>query len=115
MRRLRGGFQVFIPVPAGQKRDAAEVQYGPPPQEQPPTPPIHGPAMRELRGIPSGIMSSKVRGRSSSMRGRSSSKGAQQRDQGQRSSRAAQQSAADFEGGAPLASRRGVETGGPAG
>jgi hypothetical protein len=56
-----------------------------------------------------------MRGRSSSMRGRSSSNGAQQRDQGSRSSRAAPRLAADFEGGAPLASRGGVETGGPAG
>ena len=49
------------------------------------------------------------------MRGRSSSKGVQQRDGGSRSSRAAPRLAADFEGGAPLASRRGVEIGGPAG
>lgn len=49
------------------------------------------------------------------MRGRSSSKGAQQRDLGSRSSRAAPRLAPDFEGGSPLASRRGVETGGPAG
>jgi hypothetical protein len=56
-----------------------------------------------------------MRGRSSSMRGRSFSKGAQQRDKESRSSRAAPRLAAGFEGGAPLASRRGVETGGPAG
>jgi hypothetical protein len=56
-----------------------------------------------------------MRGRSSSMRGRSFSKGAQQRDKESRSSRAAPRLAAGFEGGAPLASRRGIETGGPAG
>jgi hypothetical protein len=56
-----------------------------------------------------------MRERSSSMRGRSFSKGAQQRDKESRSSRAAPRLAAGFEGGAPLASRRGVETGGPAG
>jgi hypothetical protein len=60
-------------------------------------------------------MSSKVRGRSSSMRVRLSSKGAQQRDRGSPSSRDAPRLAVDFEGGAPLASRRGVKTGGPAG
>src|SRR5438552_16121303 len=78
--------------------------------------------MRDLRRIPSGMMSSKARERSSSKRsssngaqGRDSSNGAQQRDKGSRSSRAVPQFAGGFEGAATLASRRGVETGGPAG
>jgi hypothetical protein len=41
---------------------AAEGQRRPP-QAQPPTPRIHGPTMRELGRIRSGIMSSKARGR----------------------------------------------------
>lgn len=65
--------------------------------------------MRELRRIPSGIMSSKARGRSFSI-------GAERREQGKRSSSAAPQFAAGFEVESPLdAARRGVETGGPTG
>src|SRR5882724_10000865 len=62
--------------------------------------------MWDLRRIRSGMMSSKARGRSFSS-------GVERRAQG--SSRAAAQSAADFAGGSLLASRRGVETGRPAG
>ena len=52
---------------------------------------------------------------SSRARGRSFSNGAERREQASRSSRPAAQFAADFAGGSPLASRRGVETGRPAG
>src|SRR5712675_353002 len=52
---------------------------------------------------------------SSRARGRSFSNGAERPEQASRSSRPAAQFAADFAGGAPLASRRGVETGRPAG
>src|SRR5258707_13841974 len=64
--------------------------------------------MRELREMPSGIMSSKARGRLFS-------NGTERREQGYRSSRAAPQFAAAFGGGSLLAARRGVETDGPAG
>src|SRR4030088_2607874 len=67
------------------------------------------PPMWELRRIPSGIMSSKARGRSFST-------GAERREQGARSSCAAPQFAAGFGGESPLgAARRDVETGGPTG
>ena len=52
---------------------------------------------------------------SSKGRGRSSSKDEKRRDPGQRSSRPAPQPVADFADGAAFASRRGGETGGPAG
>jgi hypothetical protein len=62
--------------------------------------------MWDLRRIRSGMMSSKARGRSFSS-------GMERRAQG--SSRAVAQSAADFAGASLLASRRGVESGRPAG
>src|SRR5712671_682231 len=52
---------------------------------------------------------------SSRARGRSFSNGAERPEQASRSSRPAAQFAADFAGGSPLASRRGVESGRPAG
>jgi hypothetical protein len=87
---------------------AAEGQYCPPPQEQPPTPPIHGPATRELRGEPSGMIFFKTRSGSSTT-------GAPRRGSAQQSSGSGSQFSAHFEGGLSLASRGGVATGGPAG
>src|SRR6266481_4508680 len=67
---------------------------------------MHGPATWDFRRIRSGMTSSEALGRSFS-------NGVERR--AQRSSRPAPQFAADFAGGSPLASRRGVESGRPAG